>query len=145
MKEQNGMIKCPSCGRMYQIEQDAFQERNAHITCDCGYKISISFFTYCSSCEKIVGIDSGVHSYKELALETTKQLIKGFNPLKLSVNSSRSTNKDIPIADGDGRCMLCSTRYARCPHCHHGIEIEDGYDESALVFCTECGQQFRLK
>lgn len=142
---QAGIIKCPCCGEMYQIASEGLRERNAHFTCKCGNKISVAFFAYCSSCKTIVGIDSGVHSYKELALETTRKLLKGFNPLKRGVSGGPAISKDIPLATGQGQCMLCSTTYAMCPHCHSGIEVEIGNDDQALVFCTECGKQFRLK
>ena len=142
---QEGIIKCPSCGEMYQIAPEGLGERNAHFTCKCGHKIMVAFFTYCSSCGTIVGIDSGVHSYKELAFETTRKLIKGFNPLKRGVSGGPTISKDISLAMGQGQCMLCGTMYALCPQCRCGVEVEIGNDEHAPIFCTECGQKFRLR
>ena len=146
-KKQVGIIKCPRCGEEYHIEEKALDKINAFYTCTCGYKLSIAFFTRCSSCGTIVGVDAGTHSYKELAQATTRRLLKNFNPLtiKLRGGASRLDYKDIPFPDGRGRCMLCGTTYVRCPYCHNGVELDSEYNNNPTIFCTTCGKEIRLK
>ncbi|MBR5043596.1 MAG: hypothetical protein IKX67_10235 [Bacteroidales bacterium] len=143
-QRQTGIIKCSQCGEIYQIEGIDLGVRKAFFTCKCGHKISIGFFAFCAECGSFVGVDSEVHSYKELAQLATKRVLRRFDLLRPIGKISSPKDKSIPLAEGIGRCMLCNARLAMCPYCHTGIELEDNYDYNNPVFCTECGKVFRL-
>ncbi|MBR3743692.1 MAG: hypothetical protein IKN31_01130 [Bacteroidales bacterium] len=140
-----GFIKCPKCGEVYKVEKVDLTKESVFYTCNCGAQIPVSFFTYCSECQYVVGVDNGINTFGAAAKEFGRGFLKGLNPVYSAKWIARSFDKKTPYDHGSGNCLFCNTKYARCPNCHSGVEIGPDTKSEDIVFCTECGKKFRLQ
>lgn len=141
-----GYIKCPKCGETYFVEEDDFEDGYVSYTCDkCGNNFCIDFIVHCSVCNAYVGAYSNL-TLKQAAKEFGKGVIDMYiHPIDSIKSIGHLFDKKIPYSHGVASCQFCGTKYARCPNCHSGVEVEDGVKTEDVLFCTECGQKFRLQ
>jgi len=141
-----GFVKCPKCGKTYRVEEGDLGKEYLTYQCECGADISVDFFVYCSECKCVVGVDSGINTLGAIAKEFGRNFLKGvINPIAGVKAAVHLLDKKAPYDHGSGNCHFCKTKYARCPNCHSGVEVSPETKAEDTLFCTECGQKFRLQ
>ena len=137
-------IKCPKCGYEFYVIPEDLDRNNLIYECsNCKEEITVDFFDYCPTCNKIVGFLEGgafKNDMTSLGMTIAKGVINPFSAVGTIgkmlydgvVNESRGSL-------GNGICPYCNQRFIKCYSCHELTSIpQDATFESSFK-CRSCG------
>ena len=137
-------IKCPKCGYEFYVIPEDLDRNNLIYECsNCKEKITVDFFDYCPTCNKIVGFLEG-GAFKNDMTSIGMTIAKGvINPLS-AIGTIGGIVYDSVVNEsknsiGNGICPYCNQRFIKCYSCHELTPIPQKATFKDLFKCRCCG------
>ena len=137
-------IKCPKCGYEFYVIPEDLDRNNLIYECsNCKEEITVDFFDYCPTCNKIVGFLEGgafKNDMTSLGMTIAKGVINPFSAVGTIgkmlydgvVNESRGSL-------GNGICPYCNQRYIKCYSCYELSVVPQDATFKDSFKCRCCG------